>query len=85
VTSDSVFSTTPNQGLSGGHIFCTINQEKPQKGAVSILKRKLLIWLQEHYIHYKFKPNYVFLEPTLPKEKKLKNRLIPCFTAEDNL
>ena len=48
VTSDSVYSTTPHQGLSGGQIFRTVNQEKPQKSAVSILNRKLLIWLQKH-------------------------------------
>jgi hypothetical protein len=70
VTSDPVYSTTHNQGLSGGQIFRTINQEKSQNGAASILNRKLLIWLQKYYIHHKFKPNYVFLESTLPKERK---------------
>lgn len=84
VTSDPVYSTTPNQGLSGGQIFCTVNQEKPQNSAVSILHRKLLIWLQKYYIHYTFKPNCVFLESTLPKEET-KNRLKLCFTAQDNL
>jgi hypothetical protein len=85
VTSDTVYSTNPNQDLSRGQSFCTVNQEKPSEGAVSILNRRLLIWLQEHYIHYKFKPNYIFLESTLsppPKKKKLKNGLKLGFTVQ---
>jgi len=34
-------------------------------GDVSKLNRKLLLWLQKHYIHSKFKPNDVFLKSVL--------------------
>jgi hypothetical protein len=80
----TVYSITPNQGLSGGQIFRTVNQEKPQKSAVSVLNRKLLIWLQKHYIHINLNLIVFSLNP-LYQKKKTKNRLKLGFIAQDNL